>query len=152
MRDASHRGEELDSLVNFHGQHFADVLAAPRHCQRFRIEALTVADVARYFDIGKEAHRDGAHPLALADRAAAVAGVERETRGRVTPRAGFQSVREQLADGVPHADICCRARARRLADRRLVHFEYTVDGLEPGHLRAPLPAMRNVELHTRRLA
>ena len=69
-------GEELDRLVDLHLQHVADALAAPADRQRLGVEALAVADVARHLHVGQEAHLDGAHALAFAGRAAALAGVE----------------------------------------------------------------------------
>ncbi len=123
-------GEELHRLVDFHLQHVADALAAPGDGQRLGVEARAVAGLARHLHVGQEAHLDGAHALAFAGRAAALAGVEAEAPGRVAARLGLQRVGEQLADGVPEADVGGRAGARRLADRGLVDFQHAVDGLE----------------------
>ena len=143
--------EEFDGLVDFHRQHFADVLAAPRHRERLRIEALAVADVARHLHVGQETHADRAHALALARRATAFAGIEREARRRVAARAGFERAGEQLADRVPHADVSRRTRARRLADRRLIDFEHAVDRFPAGDAAQPCHACVTFELRARRL-
>src|SRR5690606_5513552 len=60
---------------------------------------------------------------------AAVAGVEGEPSRAVAAQTGLFGVREQLADVVPEADVGGRARARRLADGGLVHFEHPVEML-----------------------
>ena len=89
----------------------------------------------RHLHIRQEAHADGAHALPLAGGAAAIAGVEREARWRIATRARFERIGEQLADGVPHADVGRRARTRRLADRRLIDFEHAVDRFPAGDRR-----------------
>ena len=61
--------------------------------------------------------------------AAAVTRIEREARGSVPPGLGLQRLGEELADGVPEADVGGRAGAWRLADGGLVHFQHAVDGL-----------------------
>ena len=124
-----HGGEEIHRLVHFHPQHVADALAAPGHRQRFRIETGAVAGLARNLHVGQEAHADGAHALAFAGRAAALAGVEGKPPCGIAARTRFQGVGEELADRVPEADVGRGAGTRRLADRRLVHLEHPVDRL-----------------------
>jgi hypothetical protein len=61
------------------------------------------------------------------------------------PRAlRLQGLGEQLADGVPEADVGGRAAARRLADRRLVDLEHALDGLEAADAGAAHPAPRRL--------
>ena len=112
MADVRHAGKEVDRFVDLHLQHVADALAAPTHCQRFGIEALAVAGVAGHFHVGQEAHLDRAHALALAIRAPALAGVEREAIGCVAAGLGFEGFGKQFADRVPEADVGGRAGAR----------------------------------------
>ncbi|CAK9134584.1 unnamed protein product, partial [Ilex paraguariensis] len=128
--DAGHAGEELDGLVHLHLQHIANALAAPGDGQGLGVEARAVADLAGHLHVGQEAHLDGAHALALAGRAAAFAGVEREAAGRVAARLGLQRFGIELADGVPEADVGGRAAARGLADGGLVHFQHAVNAFE----------------------
>src|SRR5678815_4711009 len=52
----------------------------------------------------------------------------------------LERVGEQLPDRVPEADVGRRARARRLADRRLVDLEDAVDRLPAVDAVAALPA------------
>ena len=149
MADGRHAGEEIDGFIDLHLQHVAYAFAAPGDGQRFGVETRAVADVARHFHVGQKAHRDGFHALAFAARAAAVAGVERETRRRVTARFRFQCLCVQLADEVPEADVSGRATARRLADGGLVHLQHAVDGLEafqPAAAR-PLSVAGQCRLH-----
>jgi hypothetical protein len=110
-------------------QHVADALAAPGDGQGLGVEARAVAGLAGHLHIGQKAHLDGAHALAFAagQRPAPVLKLKRPG---VAARLGLQRVGEQLADGVPEADVGGRAGARRLADGRLVHLEHAVDGAE----------------------
>src|SRR5690606_15887327 len=109
---------------------------------RVAIEAGPIAGVARHFDVGQEVHLDGAHALAFADRAAAIAGIERKARRAPAAHAGFAGVGELAAHVVPESDVRGRARTRRLADGRLVHFQHPVDGFPAGDLFAAMPARR----------
>ena len=122
VSDLRDRAEKFDGLIHFHGQHLADIAATPRHRQRLGIEALPVTHVARHFHIGQEAHADGADPLAFARRATSVARVERKARRRVPACARFERLGKQFSDCIPHPDVRRRARAWRLADRRLIHL------------------------------
>mmetsp|Transcript_21568 Transcript_21568/g.83913 ORF Transcript_21568/g.83913 Transcript_21568/m.83913 type:complete len:326 (+) Transcript_21568:1061-2038(+) len=127
MGDGRHGREELDRLVHLHLQHVTDALAAPAHAQGLGVEALAVALVAGHLHIGQEAHLDGLHALALAARAAALAGVEAEAARRIAPRLALQRLGKEFADGVPEADVGGRAGARRLADGGLVDLQHAVD-------------------------
>src|SRR5690606_17706723 len=115
-----------DRLVDFHLQHFAGAFASPSHVQRILVEALAIAAVAWHFNVGQEAHFQRAHALSLADRAAALAGIEGKARRRPAPDAGFAGIGKQLADVVPESHIGGGAGAWRLADRGLIHFEHPV--------------------------
>ena len=69
------------------------------------------------------------HALAFAGVAAPAGGIEREAARAVAAHARLGRVGEELADVVPEADVGRRARARRLADRRLVDLEHAPDRL-----------------------
>src|SRR5690554_5181658 len=98
-----------------------------------------MAGVAQHFDVRQEAHFDGAQALAFADRAAALARVEREARGSPSAYARITRVGKQLAHVIPETHIGGRAGAGRLADGCLVHFEHTVDMLPSGYVHAAPP-------------
>jgi hypothetical protein len=127
--DRRMRGVEVGGLVDAHREHFADTLLAPAHRQRLGVEAGSAAHVAVHLHVGQEAHLDLLHPLALARLAAAAGGVEGEAARGVAADARLGRVGEELADRVPEADVGGRARARRLADRRLVDLEHAADEL-----------------------
>src|SRR5690606_36467034 len=95
--------------------------------ERLAIEALSAADVAGYLDVGQEAHRDRLHALAFAGLAASAGGVEAEAARAPAAQPRLGRVGEEPADRVPEADVGRRARARRLADRRLVDLEHPRD-------------------------
>ena len=79
--------------------------------------------------VGQEAHLDLLEPLALAAFATPARRVEREPARVVAAQARFGRRGEQLADLVEDADVGRGARARRLADRRLVDLEHAADAL-----------------------
>src|SRR6185503_19165777 len=87
------------------------------------------AHLARDLHVGQEAHLDGLHTLALAPVAAAARGIEREAARGIAADARHLRVRKELADVVEEADVGRGARARGLADRRLVDLEHACDRL-----------------------
>ncbi|MNT23235.1 hypothetical protein D3C72_1586470 [compost metagenome] len=109
VRNIGHRCKKFHCLIDLHGQHVADVLAAPGDRERLGIEALAVADVAWHLHVRQKAHADGAHALPFACGAAAIAGVERKARRGIAARTRLQRIGEEPSDRVPHADICGRA-------------------------------------------
>ena len=89
-----------------------------------------MAGLAEHLHVGQEAHGDGTDALAFAAGAAALAGIEAEAPGPIAARLGLQRLGEQLADGVPEADVGGGAAARRFADGGLIDFQHAVNGLE----------------------
>src|SRR5690606_14666830 len=67
--------------------------------------------------------------LAVAGFAAAAGGIEAEAARAPASDSRLAGVREQAPDRIPEADVGGRARARRLADRRLVDLEHARDAL-----------------------
>ena len=131
MVDRGVRREELHALVDVHRKDVADGFVAPLDRQRLGVEALAIADVAKHAHIRQERHLDALHPLAFAGLAAAALGVEREPAGRPAAHARLVRLCKNAADRIPEAHVGRRARARRLADRGLVHFEHAAHTLGP---------------------
>jgi hypothetical protein len=121
------RRKKLRRFIDVHREDVADALAFELYGQRFRREARSAACFACHLHVGQETHLDGLQPLAFARPAASACGVEREAPCAVAAHARLVGVREHLADRVPESDVSRRTRARRLADRRLVHFEHAAD-------------------------
>src|SRR5262245_5703057 len=124
-------GEELHRLVDAHREHIADRLAAPLYRQRLAVEPAAAAHVAEDLHVRQEAHLDLLQTLAFAGVAAAAGGVEREPARGVAADPRLGRLGEEAADRIPEADVRRRARARRLADRRLVDLEDAADELRP---------------------
>ncbi len=118
-------GEQLHRLAHGQLQHVGDrqLAVAPHQVrvQHLGAKALAVAIGAAQVDVGQELHLDVLEARAAAGGAAAVAGVEREHARAVVALEGHRRGGEQLADLVERADVAGRVRARRLADRALVH-------------------------------
>src|SRR5690606_7374213 len=123
------RREERGRLVDRHREHVADALAFVLDGQRLGVETRAVAALARHAHVGQEAHLDLLEPLPFATLAAAARRVDREPARLVTANARLGRAGVELADLVPDADVGRGARARRLADRRLVDFEHAADAL-----------------------
>ena len=157
------RGKELHRLVHAHPQHLPDRLPAHLHRQRLGIEPRSPARLAQHLHVRQEAHLDGLDALALARGAApgirrrlaaplalrlAAARVEGEPARGVAADARFLRIREQLPDRVEEAHVGRGARARRLADGRLVHLQHARHALPAGnrlaaeHGRSGLPIPR----------
>src|SRR6202000_3260838 len=71
MMDAALRSKELECILHAHGKYFTYILAFEEDAQRFRIEALAAADVAKHLHVRQEAHFDALHSLTFAGLAAA---------------------------------------------------------------------------------
>jgi hypothetical protein len=82
---------------------------------------MPIALVAGDEDVGEELHLDADLALTLAGLASATRHVEREVTGGQTARLGVLGQREQLANRIERLEIRDRIRARRPADRRLIH-------------------------------
>src|SRR5437868_14728885 len=134
MMDARVRGEELHCLIDTHREHMADALALVLDRQRFLIEATTAARIAQHPHIRQEIHLDLLHSLTFAGLAATAGRVEREACRVVAAHARLGGFGEQAADRVPESDVSRWAGARRLAYRRLIHFQNSVDSLPAGDL------------------
>src|SRR5207248_10075298 len=124
-------GAKFDRVVHAHRQHVAARLALPAHRERLRTEARAAAGFAGHFYLRQEAHLDLLDSLAFAGLAAPALGVERKAAGAPAAHSRFVRLGEQAPDRVPEADIGGRARARRLADRRLIDFEHAAEGFRP---------------------
>src|SRR5215210_4875670 len=123
-------GEELERLLDRHVEHVGDRLALEADVQRLAVVALAVALLARHVDVREEVHLDLDLAVAAADLAAAALDVEREAAGLVAARPRLLGLREQVADLVEEPDVGRRVRARRAADRRLVHRDDLVQLLQ----------------------
>ncbi len=125
------RGKELHGLVNVHVEHVGNRPAAELHRQRFGIEALPAARLATHRNIRQETHLDLLHPLPLTRLAPPPFHVEGKAARLVSAHARFRRLRKQPPDAVPESHVRGGTRARRLADGRLVHFQYTAHRLPP---------------------
>ena len=132
VMDRRVRGEEIHRVVHAHQEHVADALVLEAHGERLGIEARAAAGLAGHLHVGQEGHLDPLDALSLARLAAPARRVEREARGRVAAHARLGHLRVEPAHLVPEADVGRRARARRLADRRLVDLENAADRLPAG--------------------
>ncbi len=95
--------------------------------ERFRIEAPSTAYIAKHPHVGQEAHLDLLHALAFTGLAASARGIEGEASRPVAADTRFGGFGEHAPDCIPEPDVGRRARARRLADRRLVDLEHTAN-------------------------
>src|SRR5690606_37997432 len=89
-----------------------------------------------------KAHFNGAHALALANRAASITRIEREAGGAPAANLRIACFRKLTSYIIPEADIGRRARTRRFADRRLVHLKYTVQAFPAGDIVTTTPWRR----------
>ena len=140
------RGEEVRRASStFIASTSPMLFSRQQHRERLGVEAPPAAHVAQHLHVRQEAHLDRLHALALAGLAAAAGGVEGEAAGGVAADARLGGAGVDAADLVPEADVGRRARARRLADRRLIDFEHPVEVLRaraPRRSRAGRPARR----------
>src|SRR5690606_14711247 len=90
-----------------------------------RAVALAVTVRTAQPHVGQELHLDMLEARAGAGRTAAVAGIEAESTGGVTPLLRLRQGGEQVADRVPGTDVADRVGTRTLADRRLVDHDHT---------------------------
>ena len=138
--------EEVQRLVHGHVQHLVDRLPAVAHLEHGRAVAPSPAGLAHQVHVGQELHVHADLAVARAGLAAAAGHVEREVAGRRgrAPRAS-RGGREQLADAVERLQVGHGVRARRAADRRLVHQHHLVheldalDGVVLPHRRSQRP-------------
>src|SRR5579859_685311 len=129
MVDAALGGEELQSIIDAHGEDLADILALEENAQGVRIESPPAADIAEHLHVGQETHFDALHTLALAGIATPADGVEGEAAGSETADSRLGGVGIQPADRIPESDIGGRTGARRLADGCLIDLENPADRL-----------------------
>src|ERR1035441_4880405 len=100
--------------------------------ERLAVEAGAAADLAAHKRRRQEVHLQLDRAGALALGAAALRAVEGKTAGRITAQPRLGDLREQLPDVVKEPDIGGGNRARRSANRGLVHFINGLDGVEAG--------------------
>jgi len=140
-------GEEFHRLMHRQVEHVGHRFAAPAQFEDFRAITLAAAIRAAQPHVGEELHLDVLETGAGAGRAAPVSGVEAERAGAVAARLRFRQRGEQLADGVPRADVAHRVGARAFADGRLVDHHHAgqgvhaVEALERAGLLDRLPEM-----------
>ena len=115
------RAEEGERLAHRHVEHLVHVLATVPHLEHLRLEPHAVALVARDEHVRQELHLDADLAFALARLAPAAGHVEGKMAGRQPAGPRVLGRREQLADRIEGLEIRHRIRARRAADRRLVH-------------------------------
>src|SRR5699024_5093075 len=99
--------------------------------QGFRVEAVSLTGIAQDFDIGQKVHLYGAHSLAAALGTPAIARIEGKARGSPAAYLRITRAGKKTPDVIPEPDIGRRARAGRLANGRLVHFQYPINGVPP---------------------
>src|SRR5450631_3417726 len=129
MVDAALRTKERESILDAHRENLADVLPLEQNAQGLRIESFATADVAEHLNIRQETHLDALPALTFASLAASARGVERKTAGGESAHARLSGVGIQSANRIPKSDIRCRARARSLADGRLIDLQHAADRL-----------------------
>ncbi len=81
-------------------------------------------------DVAEELHLDLLEASAAAALALALGGIEAEGAGVEAALAGRLGLREHFADVIERADIHRRIRARRLAERSLVHHQHAAEMLD----------------------
>ena len=119
--------------------------------ERFLVEALAAAVLAIDEHVGEKAHFLANLSLAGAGLAAPAVDVEGKAARRVAAQARFGRERVELADLVEQTDIGSGHRARRLADRRLIDLDDSLQGFPAGDLlvRARPPGeLAEMELQT----
>ena len=118
-------GEKGAGLADGEVQHVGNVellcLALDRNFKNLGAVTLAIAVGAAQIDVAQELHLDVLETRATASGASAIAIVETELGRGVAALARERCVGKNLADCIPCANIAGRIRARRLADRRLVH-------------------------------
>ena len=124
--------KEVQRFLHRQFQHRGNVLAVVLDIERLAVEPCPAADFATDERGRQEVHfqLDRAGPLALG--AAALRAVEGEPAGRIAAQPRLGDLREQLADVVKEPDVGGGNRARRAANRRLVHFINGLEGVEAG--------------------
>ena len=149
-RDGGMCFEEDRGIGDAHVEHLADAALAVAHFERFAVEARATALLAGHAHIGQEAHLYLLHALPFAGLASAAGRVEGKTARREAAQTRLGCVRVELADGVPHTDVGCRAGTRRLADGGLVHLEHALDLLPALERATALPLQLALALRRER--
>ena len=98
--------------------------------QRFGGVAPAAAVFALHPHVGQEVHLHATLPKPLTGLAPATRHIEGERPLGEAAGSRFRHLREELADVVEHARVGGRRRARRRADRLLIHEDYLVDLVE----------------------
>src|SRR5690606_20935644 len=108
-----------------------------------------VALAAAQIHVAQELHLDVLEAVAVASRAAAVAGVEAERACRIPTLARERLRREELADRLERADEARGIRAGRLADRRLIDERDVVDRVRADDAAMPARLLGRAALELR---
>ncbi len=133
------RRETRDRLGNGEFQHFGNRVAVRESdLQHFGTKAPPVTLRTTQVHIAQELHLDVFETTAVADRTAAIPGIEAEGSRGVAALACQRRGTEQLAYRTPGTDVAGRVGARALADRRLVHQHHIRQVLHAAqHIMAP---------------
>jgi hypothetical protein len=113
--------EERERLAHRHLQHFGDVAAAVGDFEDLLAVPRPAALAALHVHVGQELHVDLDVAVAAARFAPPAVDVEAEMAGRVVVRPGLDRLGKHGADRIEGLDVGHRIRARRAADRVLVH-------------------------------
>ena len=132
-RDGRLVGEEVEGLGDRHVQDLCDVPPLERDLESVPVVARALAHLARHVHVRQEVHLDLDGAVAGARLAPAALDVEAEAPGLVAAHLRLWRCREELPDAVEHAGVRGRVRARRAADRRLVHVDDLVDRVDALH-------------------
>ena len=136
--------EKIGRLVDAQFEHLGDCFVVVNDVQHLWAVSAPFASVAGHEGGRQKVHLKFYDARSLALGAAALRAVERKPcRAKAAhPRLGH--LREQLADGVEKTDVRRRHRARRAADRRLIHLVHGLDLFDaldrffaPGFQRGP---------------
>ncbi len=128
--------EVLHGFVSGHVQDLADVTTSVANFQRGWLKAGPTAHFTGRHHVGQKRHLADDGTLALAGGTATSAlGVKREALRCKAGHFGFGQARVQTANLIPHAQESGWYRARRTANRRLIHRERATHMLAAVQLR-----------------
>ena len=132
--DRGDRAEEFRGLADRHVEDLGDRLPLVVDLQGLPVVPGTLADLAGDVDVRQEVHLDLQRAVTVAGLAASALDVETEPAGLVATDLGLGGLGEEVADLVEDAGVRRRVRARRPADRALVHPDQLVQLVKPGDL------------------
>ena len=117
--------EEVDRNVHGHIEYIVDILAFVAHLEGLLVVAIATTRLTLDIDIGQEVHLDGLHTCTTTLLATTTLHIERETTGLKTSHLGIGSSLEEFTNIAKYIRICCRIRAWRTTNWRLVnHYKF----------------------------